>query len=212
MPAACSACRCCEAFAVDWSLARASSSTVRGACASRSSNSSRRGLANALPMRAMASKTASFSRREPIRCYSIDRLIACQAMYFRQLLNDETACASYLLGCKTHSAFAVVDPHVDLVDQYAALADAQGAAITAVFDTHVQADHFSGLPELVARTGATAYLPEGAGVDFEHHPLRDGESVTLSNTEVTAIATPGHAIPHHASVVTDHTRGDEPWF
>lgn len=39
-------------------------------------------------------------------------------VYFRQLLNDETACASYLLGCKRHSAFAVVDPHVDLVDEH----------------------------------------------------------------------------------------------
>ena len=38
-------------------------------------------------------------------------------MYFRQLLNDETACASYLLGCKTQGAFAVVEPHVDLVDE-----------------------------------------------------------------------------------------------
>jgi hydroxyacylglutathione hydrolase len=133
-------------------------------------------------------------------------------MYFRQLLNDETACASYLFGCKTHRTFAVVDAHVDLVEEYMALADAQGAAITAVFDTHVQADHVSGLPELVARTGATAYLPEGAGVDFEHHPLRDGEVVTLGNTDVAAIATPGHALAHHAYVVTDHTRGDEPWF
>src|SRR5690242_12685320 len=117
-------------------------------------------------------------------------------MFFRQLLNDETACASYLLGCKTHSAFAVVDPHVDLVDTYISLAEAQGAAITAVFDTHVQADHLSGLPELVARTGATAYLPEGAGVDFEHHPLVDGETVTLGNTVVAAVATPGHALAH----------------
>ena len=74
-------------------------------------------------------------------------------MYFRQLLNDATACASYLLGCKTHSAFAVVDPHVDLVDDYIALAEAQGASIVAVLETHVQADHFSGLPVLIARTG-----------------------------------------------------------
>ena len=133
-------------------------------------------------------------------------------MYFRQLLNDETACASFLFGCKTHSAFAVVDPHVDLVDEYVALAEAQGAAIVAVLDTHVQADHVSGLPELVARTGATAYLPEGAGVEFDHYALRDGESVKLGNTEIAAIATPGHALAHHAYVVTDHTRGDEPWF
>ena len=56
--------------------------------------------------------------------------------------------------------------------------------IVAVFETHVQADHVSGLPELVARTGATAYLPEGAGVDFDHHALADGEVVELGNTEI----------------------------
>jgi hydroxyacylglutathione hydrolase len=133
-------------------------------------------------------------------------------MYFRQLLHDDTACASYLLGCKTHSAFAVVDPHIELVDEYVALAEAQGAEIVAVLDTHVQADHVSGLPALVARTGATAYLPEGAGVEFEHCPLRDGETITLGNTEISAVSTPGHALAHHAYVVTDHTRGDEPWF
>jgi glyoxylase-like metal-dependent hydrolase (beta-lactamase superfamily II) len=133
-------------------------------------------------------------------------------MFFRQLLNDSTACASYVFGCKTHSQFAVVDPHVDLVDAYIALAEAQGILIVAVLETHVQADHISGLPELVRRTGATAYLPEGAGVDFEHVPLADGAKVVLGNTEVEAIATPGHAPAHHAYLVTDHVRGDEPWM
>jgi hydroxyacylglutathione hydrolase len=133
-------------------------------------------------------------------------------MYFRQLLNDETACASYLLGCKTHSKLAVVDPHVDLVDAYLALAEAQGAPIVAVLETHVQADHVSGLPELIARTGAVAYLPEDAGVEFDHRPLADGEVLTLGNTDLQAIATPGHAAAHHAYLVTDHTRGDDPWF
>jgi hydroxyacylglutathione hydrolase len=133
-------------------------------------------------------------------------------VFFRQLLNDETACASYLLGCKTHSAFAVIDPHIDLVDEYVASAEGQGAAIVAVIETHVQADHVSGLPDLVARTGATAYLPDGAGVEFDHHALVDGEVVRLGNTEVQAIATPGHAAEHHAYLVTDHTRGEEPWF
>jgi hydroxyacylglutathione hydrolase len=133
-------------------------------------------------------------------------------MYFRQLLNDDTACASYVFGCKSKSKFAVVDPHADLVDEYIAVADSQGIPIVAVFETHVQADHVSGLPELVERTGATAYLPADAGVDFEHHALADGETVGLGNTELQAIATPGHALAHHAYLVTDRSRGDEPWF
>jgi hydroxyacylglutathione hydrolase len=133
-------------------------------------------------------------------------------MYFRQLLNDGTSCASYLFGCKTESQFAVVDPHAELVDEYIALAEAQGIPIVAVFETHVQADHVSGLPELVRLTGAIAYLPQGAGVEFEHRELADDDVVRLGNTEVRAIATPGHALAHHAYAVTDHTRSDQPWF
>jgi hydroxyacylglutathione hydrolase len=133
-------------------------------------------------------------------------------VFFRQLLNDTTACASYVLGCKTHGRFAVVDPHADLVDDYLRLAGAQGAPIVAVLETHVQADHLSGLPDLVARTGATAYLPEGADVEFDHEPLADRQVLTLGNTEIEAIATPGHALAHHAYAVTDRTRGDEPWL
>jgi hydroxyacylglutathione hydrolase len=133
-------------------------------------------------------------------------------VYFRQLLNDETACASYLFGCKSKSKFAVVDPHVGLVDDYVELAETQGIPITAVLETHVQADHVSGLPALVERTGATAYLPAGAEVDFEHFALGDGEVVELGNTIVEAVATPGHAAAHHAYLVTDLTRGEEPWM
>ena len=76
-------------------------------------------------------------------------------MYFRQTLNDETACASYIFG----------------------------------------ADHVSGLPELVERTGATAYMPEGAGVEFDRRALADGELVKLGNTVIQAVATPGSGHP-----------------
>jgi hydroxyacylglutathione hydrolase len=133
-------------------------------------------------------------------------------VFFRQLLNDETACASYLLGCTSKAKFAVVDPHVELVDDYIALAEAEGIPIAAVVETHLQADHVSGLTQLVERTGATAYLPEGAGVDFDHVALGDDDVVELGNTEVRAVSTPGHATAHHAYLVTDRVRGNDPWM
>jgi hydroxyacylglutathione hydrolase len=133
-------------------------------------------------------------------------------LFFRQLLNETSSCASYLFGCKSKAKLAVVDPHVDLVDRYVALAEAQGIPIVAVLETHVQADHVSGLPELIARTGATAYLPEGTGVEFEHVALGDGEIIELGNTTLRALATPGHALAHHAYAVIDHTRAAEPWL
>ena len=133
-------------------------------------------------------------------------------MLLRPFLNDATSCASYLFGCGTHAKLAVVDPHADLVDDYVATA-ALGAPIVAVFETHVQADHVSGLPQLVARAGAIAYLPADTGVEFEHVALADGEVVELGNTLVTAIATPGHAPAHHAYTVADRRRGtEEPWL
>jgi glyoxylase-like metal-dependent hydrolase (beta-lactamase superfamily II) len=134
-------------------------------------------------------------------------------MILRPFLNDAGSCASYLFGCTSHGKLAVVDPHADLVDDYFAAAAAIGSPIVAVFETHVQADHVSGLPALVEQTGATAYLPEGAGVEFEHVALGDGEVVELGNTVVMAIATPGHAPAHNAYVVADRRRGDEePWL
>jgi hydroxyacylglutathione hydrolase len=134
-------------------------------------------------------------------------------MLLRPFLNDAGSCASYLFGCTTHRKLAVVDPHVDLVDDYIAAAAAAGSPISAVLETHVQADHVSGLPPLVDRTGATPYLPAGAGVQFDHIALADGEVVELGNTLVTAIATPGHAPAHHAYAVADLRRGSaEPWL
>ena len=43
-------------------------------------------------------------------------------MFFRQILNDETACASYIFGCNTAGELAVVDAHADLVDEYVSAA------------------------------------------------------------------------------------------
>jgi glyoxylase-like metal-dependent hydrolase (beta-lactamase superfamily II) len=134
-------------------------------------------------------------------------------MVLRPFLYAPGSCASYLFGCTTHGKLAVVDPHLDVVDEYVAAAAALGSPITAVFETHVQADHVSGLPALVEQTGATAYVPRDAGVEFEHVALADGDVVELGNTIVTAIATPGHAPAHHAYAVADRRRGtDEPWL
>jgi glyoxylase-like metal-dependent hydrolase (beta-lactamase superfamily II) len=136
-----------------------------------------------------------------------------EQVILRPFLNDLGSCASYLFGCTTVGKLAVVDPHADLVEDYLAAGAAIGAPITAVFETHVQADHISGLPALVERAGAVGYLPAEAGVAFEHVALADGDVVELGNTVVTAIATPGHAPAHLAYAVGDRRRGDEePWL
>jgi hydroxyacylglutathione hydrolase len=123
---------------------------------------------------------------------------------FRPFLHEPTACASYLFGCLGHSKLAVVDAHVDLVDDYLAAAERIGAPIAAVFETHVQADHVSGQARLVGATGAEAYGPE---------QLEDGRVIELGNTVVTVLATPGHAPVHNSFAVADRRRRtSEPWL
>jgi glyoxylase-like metal-dependent hydrolase (beta-lactamase superfamily II) len=156
----------------------------------------------AVPIAAIASFGGDDSRRAR----------TLSTVILRPFLFSETSCASYLFGCTTHNRLAVVDPHVELVDEYLAAAEEIGAPLVAVFETHVQADHVSGLPALVAATAATAYLPAGAGVDFPHEELADGDVVELGNTVVRALATPGHAPAHDAYVVSDLRRGEEPWL
>src|SRR5438105_6237450 len=134
-------------------------------------------------------------------------------MILRPFLYADTACASYLFGCMSERKLAVVDPYEALVDAYLDEAERAGVPIVAVLETHVQADHVAGLPALVEATGATAYLPSRAGVEFEHEELADGVELSLGNTRVSALATPGHAPAHNAYVVADLRRGDsEPWL
>ena len=134
-----------------------------------------------------------------------------QVMILRRFLVEETGCASYLFGCTSRGHLGVVDPHLELVDDYLAAAKRAGSRIEQVFDTHVHADHPSGAAELSRRTGAALRLPARAPVEFEYEPLRDGEVVPLGNTSVQVVLTPGHAWAHACLVVTDKRRGEDPW-
>ena len=133
-------------------------------------------------------------------------------MILRRFIVPETGCASYLFGCTSKGELGVVDPHADLVSEYVSAADAVGARITQVFDTHVHADHASGARELAASAGAALRLPERAPVEFDFESLRDGEKVVLGNTRVEVISTPGHAWAHDCLLVIDTTRGPDPWL
>lgn len=133
-------------------------------------------------------------------------------MILRRFLVEETGCASYLFGCPSRGEVGVVDPHAELTERYMEAAERIDAQITHVFDTHVHADHLSGAAELAETTGARLRLPEGAPVEFEFESLRDGEQVVLGNTRCQVVSTPGHAWAHACLLVTDTTRGEDPWL
>jgi glyoxylase-like metal-dependent hydrolase (beta-lactamase superfamily II) len=133
-------------------------------------------------------------------------------MIFRQILHPATGCASYVFGCTGKRAFAVVDPHHEHVEEYLAIAQLAQSPIVAIIETHVQADHLSGAPELAARTGAPVYLHEAAEVTFAHRALHDGDEVELGNDFLRVLHTPGHSPDSICLLVGDRTRGPNPWF
>ena len=81
-----------------------------------------------------------------------------------------------------------------------------------VVDTHVHADHVSGGRRLAEATGADYVLHESAEARFPFRGVRDNEELDLGNVRIRVLHTPGHTPEHIALVVTDKTRGLEPWF
>ena len=81
-----------------------------------------------------------------------------------------------------------------------------------VIDTHVHADHVSGGRRLAEATGADYVLHDSAGARFKFRGVRENEELDLGNVRIRVLHTPGHTPEHIALVVTDKTRGPEPWF
>ncbi len=107
---------------------------------------------------------------------------------------------------------AVVDPREDEVESYIEFAEFKAMKITHVIDTHIQADHLSGGRTLSARTGAAYCLHQSADVAFDFTPLTDGQEIGLGNVTIKVLHTPGHTPESISLLVTDKTRGPEPWF
>jgi len=105
----------------------------------------------------------------------------------------------------------VLDPQLD-VAPYLDVAAQSKMQIRYIVETHVQADHLSGCRELAGRTGATVCFHESAQVAFPFQPLKDRDVLDLGNVQGTVLHTPGHSLDSICLLVTDKTRGPEPWF
>jgi len=100
----------------------------------------------------------------------------------------------------------VVDPLRAFADRYVADAREHGVEIVAVLDTHVHADHVSGLRELAGETGARRILPEPAverGVTYDVETVADGDALTVGTATVEAVHLPGHTTGTFGFVVGD---------
>ena len=129
-------------------------------------------------------------------------------MIFRQLINDDLGCASYLIGDEKAGVAAVVNPRLE-VEEYLALARYMGVDIAHVLETHTHADHVSGHGRLAAATGAVIHVHRDAGAEYDHDPIGEGWALDLGAVRVIALHTPGHRPEHTAFALVDTTRGPE---
>src|SRR6266478_1866607 len=98
-------------------------------------------------------------------------------MIFQQILNEESGCLSYLIGCGEAGRALVVDPGRDRVPEYLRFAAKKGLTISHILETHTHADHISGNRDLAEAVRAPILVHRAAGVAFDHQDVSDGVEV-----------------------------------
>ena len=134
-------------------------------------------------------------------------------MIFRSYLRHTPVVGiSYSAGCGGKGKALVIDPMLEDVPQYMEDARNGGMEIKYVIDTHIHADHISGARKLVELTQATYALHNSVQAGFTYTGIGNDDVIELGNTLFKVLHTPGHTPEHISIVVTDRSRGEEPWF
>ena len=132
-------------------------------------------------------------------------------MLFRQFVDDDLGCGSYLVGDEHAGVAVLVDPPYaiePLVDE----AGRRGVRIVAVLETHNHADHVSGHGRLALEHGIPVRIHRIGAPEYPYEPLDDGTEIEVGDVVLRTIHTPGHRPEHCAFAVIDRSRGDEPWL
>jgi hydroxyacylglutathione hydrolase len=130
---------------------------------------------------------------------------------FKQFVDDDLGCASYLVGDEHAGIAVVVDPAYG-IEQYLDECERRDVELVAVLETHTHADHVSGHGRLALEYGIPVRVHGAAEAAFPHEPLEDATEVELGDVVVRVIHTPGHRPEHCAFAVIDRSRADEPWL
>jgi hydroxyacylglutathione hydrolase len=121
---------------------------------------------------------------------------------FRQFVDDDLGCASYLIGDPSKGEAILVDPAY-AIEQYIDAAEEAGVRIVRVLETHTHADHVSGHGRLALEHGVPSSVHPLAEPEFPFEPLADGQELWAGSVSVRVIHTPGHRPEHCAFVVDD---------
>jgi hydroxyacylglutathione hydrolase len=133
-------------------------------------------------------------------------------MIFKQYRYEPLNQASYLVACWRKGVGFIVDPVMDLgVSFYEREAREFGFSIVGVLETHIHADFVSCAAELARARACPHFLHEDVRGSLDFKPLTHGQLLELGNVRVEVIHTPGHTPELVSFLISDVTRGDEPW-
>jgi glyoxylase-like metal-dependent hydrolase (beta-lactamase superfamily II)/rhodanese-related sulfurtransferase len=130
---------------------------------------------------------------------------------FRQFVDDDLGCASYLIGDEDSAEAVVVDPAYE-IERYLEQAKQDDVRIVRVLETHTHADHVSGHGRFALEHGLPVSIHAAAEPEYPFDPLADGGTIELGPVCIRVLHTPGHRPEHCCFEVIDRERGDEPWL
>jgi hydroxyacylglutathione hydrolase len=131
-------------------------------------------------------------------------------MWFESVIRSETGCAAYMIGALDTAECAVFDPLWD-IEPYLEAAKRKKSTIRYVIDSHSHADHVSGARRLAAAAGAELVLPELADVTYPATRVKGGDRLRLGEVSMDVLHVPGHRPEQINLLITDHSRGEDPW-
>ena len=113
-------------------------------------------------------------------------------MIFRQLFDSVSSTYSYVLASRRGGEALIVDPVLEKVDRYLKLMEELDLRLVKAVDTHLHADHITGLGALRDRTHCVTVMGEQSNVDVVSMRIADGDKLTVEGLSLDVLYTPGH--------------------
>ena len=124
-------------------------------------------------------------------------------MIFRQLFDSVSGTYSYLLASRAGGEALILDPVLEKADRYCQLLRELDLKLVKAVDTHLHADHVTGLAELRDRTQCVTIMGEQSKADVVAMRVSDGDSVTIEGLSLDVMYTPGHTDDSYSYLMGD---------
>ena len=124
-------------------------------------------------------------------------------MIFRQLFDKTSSTFTYLIASDKGREALIIDPVLENVDRYIALLRELDLKLVKVIDTHIHADHISGMAELRDKTNCVTVMGEQAPANVVSMKVSDGENINLDGINIKALFTPGHTSESYSFLMKD---------